>query len=699
MKHLLAFCLSVAAGCTFAQQVAIINANAEVTNVATYAVLLEDASRTLIPEDIIAGNHLEFTTIEHDVHSLDFTSSQFWIKFQLKSNSTEIEHFIIETARPITNEVTLYEIINRGEVCCEQLSGDGIPYNQKAVNSRRSLFRITLVPNQTHNFLLKVGSDGEMVTIPIKVWNPAAFEATDANEQFVLGIYYGVFGFVLLIFTFFYLAMRDKTFLLYVLYVLCVALLQFSLDGFTAQYLFPNSPYLASHFLLFIAWCSIVLVMIYAKYYLQLKERTKKLNRLFNGYVVFACLASVGAWVPGVWYEITFPLANLFGLVALLTILVSVFIIQRKGYRVSPFFALAYGVFIVFAIVFILGNLSVYENEMLTNYSMKTGAAFEVILLSFSMAGKYRELMMEKEKAQEESIKRLEELNKVTAEINVRLEAEVKERTREIETQKDLLAEKNKDITDSINYASRIQRAILPTASEQKELLPDSFVLYKPKDIVSGDFYWMAKATNNLNEELIIFTAADCTGHGVPGAFMSIVGNNFLNLGLTSPEVNTPAQALNFLNQGVNNTLKQSANEPVRDGMDIALCAINTAQNKLYYAGAKNPLWLIRNGEILETKGDKHPIGAYINEELIPFTDHVINLQKGDTLYVFSDGFQDQFGGDKGKKFKVGALKTLLLSLQSKTMNEQKTTLDATLEAWRGHHEQVDDICMIGVRI
>lgn len=699
MKKALLLVVTFLCSVVQAQTPAIIDPDVDVTNVATSAVIMEDPTWSITAEDIILTDTFTFVPIEHEVQSLDFTSSQYWIKFKLESISSEIEHYVIETARPVTNKVNLYEIINEGEVCCEQLSGDGIPFSEKAVSSRRSLFHITIAPNQVHEFLLCVGSDGEMVTVPIKVWEPNVFEAYDANEQFALGIFYGIFGFVIMIYAFFYVAMRDKTFLLYVFYVMCVALLQFSLDGFTAQFLFPGSPYLASHFLLFIAWCSMVLVMLYAKYYLQLKERAPKLNKLFVGYVIFALIATVGSLVPGKWYEITFPLANLFGIVSLVTILISVFLIRRRGFKVSPFFALAYGVFIAFAIVFILGNLSVYENEALTNYSMKTGAALEVILLSFSMAGKYRELQMEKEMAQQESINRLEELNKVTAEINVRLEAEVKQRTREIEQQKEELAEKNKDITDSINYASRIQRALLPTADEQHELLPESFVLYKPKDIVSGDFYWIAQANNNDDEDLVIFTAADCTGHGVPGAFMSIVGNNFLNLGLTTPEVNTPADALNFLNQGVNNTLKQKEGDPVRDGMDIALCALNRSTNKLYFAGAKNPLWVIRDGEILETKGDKHPIGAYLGEELIPFTDHEMDVIKGDTIYVFSDGYQDQFGGESGKKFKVGTMKKLLLSIQDKSMEEQRDILDARIEEWRGEHEQVDDICIVGVRV
>lgn len=257
--------------------------------------------------------------------------------------------------------------------------------------------------------------------------------------------------------------------------------------------------------------------------------------------------------------------------------------------------------------------------------------------------------------------------------------------------QKIVIEEKQKEITDSITYAKRIQEAILPPESIIKNLLPNSFFLYKPKDIVSGDFYWLEQKDNE-----ILFAAVDCTGHGVPGAFVSIVGHNGLTRSINEFGLTQPAQILNKLNELVEETLRQKDNE-VRDGMDISLCSIDFSNNQLQYAGANNPLYLVRNGEILITKADKQPIGG--TGENKTFTNHTIELQKDDSIYIFSDGFADQFGGLKDKKYGYAQFRKLLLSIQDKPMLEQLNSLDTEFNNWKGETEQLDDVCVIGVRI
>ncbi|MFT5802499.1 MAG: serine phosphatase RsbU (regulator of sigma subunit), partial [Nonlabens sp.] len=260
---------------------------------------------------------------------------------------------------------------------------------------------------------------------------------------------------------------------------------------------------------------------------------------------------------------------------------------------------------------------------------------------------------------------------------------------RQVDLAYDQLEERNTEITDSIVYAKRIQSAILPPAKMVKEYLPDSFILYKPKDVVAGDFYWLEQQDGK-----ILFAAADCTGHGVPGAMVSVICNNGLNRSVREYGLTDPGEILDKTKEVVIQEFEKSEEE-VRDGMDIAICVLEG--NTLKYAGANNPLWIIRNGEILETKADKQPIGKYA--ELEPFTTRTIALLKGDIIYVFSDGYVDQFGGDKGKKFKPSNFRKLLLSFQDQTMEDQKSLLDEAFETWRGAIEQVDDVCVIGVRI
>ncbi|MEZ4722176.1 MAG: SpoIIE family protein phosphatase [Flavobacteriales bacterium] len=270
---------------------------------------------------------------------------------------------------------------------------------------------------------------------------------------------------------------------------------------------------------------------------------------------------------------------------------------------------------------------------------------------------------------------------------------EIVQQKADIEHQKEIVEEKNKEITDSITYAKRIQEAILPPQKLVKEFLSNSFVLYKPKDIVAGDFYWM-----HPDGEWVYFAAADCTGHGVPGAMVSVICNNGLNRSVREFGLKEPDEILNKTRELVLQEFEKSEEE-VKDGMDIALCALNAKERKLQYAGAQNPLWIIRNGatEVEEIKPDKQPIGQYA--ELRPFTNHDVELNEGDTVYIFSDGYADQFGGPKGKKFKYASFKELLVSVNHEPLENQRTIINERFEEWRGELEQIDDVCVIGVRV
>jgi serine phosphatase RsbU (regulator of sigma subunit) len=254
------------------------------------------------------------------------------------------------------------------------------------------------------------------------------------------------------------------------------------------------------------------------------------------------------------------------------------------------------------------------------------------------------------------------------------------------------LKRKQNDILDSIKYAERIQTAILPTDETLNNIFDgEHFVLYKPKDIVSGDFYWADRFGSEA-----IFAAVDCTGHGVPGAFVSIVGFNGLNRTVNEFDLRKPGEILDKLADLVVGTFAKSESQ-IKDGMDIALCNINYETQTLTYSGANNPLIIIRDGELIETKANKQPIGEFHNR--VPFTTHEFKLQKGDCVYVFSDGYADQFGGEKGKKFKGKALKQLLLEISKFNMTEQRTKLDEAFEIWKGDFEQLDDVCLFGVKI
>lgn len=271
------------------------------------------------------------------------------------------------------------------------------------------------------------------------------------------------------------------------------------------------------------------------------------------------------------------------------------------------------------------------------------------------------------------------------------LEDKVMERTIEVVEQKEELAQKNKDITDSIRYARRLQKATLPPSIP----FENTFVLFKPKDIVSGDFYWF-ESRNGLE----FMAAVDCTGHGVPGAFMSIIGMNSLNKIIREKGILQPSEILKNLNEEIIFNLKSGNEEStIYDGMDIALVCFDPKRNELQYSGGFNPLIVVRNGEIIELKADRFSIGRSTKiDHSKDFTNHVISIEKGDQVYIFTDGYADQFGGVTGKKFKYKPMKELLLAIGDKDMDDQRNILDKTMEAWRGSIDQIDDILIIGRR-
>ena len=282
------------------------------------------------------------------------------------------------------------------------------------------------------------------------------------------------------------------------------------------------------------------------------------------------------------------------------------------------------------------------------------------------------------------SLKRVQEQNE-------KLEKIVEERTAEVEHQKHEIEEKNKDIVDSIKYAKRIQNTILPTDDLLDEILEDYFIIYKPKDIVSGDFYWADHFDGKS-----YFSAIDCTGHGVPGAFVSIVGFNGLKRTVNEFKLRQTGPMLDKLTELVVETFS-AAESHLKDGMDMALCCIDYKTLKVEFSGANNPLIIIRNGEIIEIKGNKQPIGEF--EKRVPFTTNEVQLEKGDSCFVFTDGYADQFGGPKGKKFKLKTLKNLLLEVASLPVKEQKEQLEIAFNNWKGEIEQLDDVCLIGIKV
>ena len=272
----------------------------------------------------------------------------------------------------------------------------------------------------------------------------------------------------------------------------------------------------------------------------------------------------------------------------------------------------------------------------------------------------------------------------------------------EIEAQRDMLAnqhqrisKQNKQITDSIQYAKRIQSAVLPSSKVLSDENLDHFVIFHPKDIVSGDFYWFRKTNNYM-----LMAVVDCTGHGVPGAFMSMLGNSFLNEIANRREIVKADQVLAEMRMHILDALTQSGNcNESKDGMDMVFCALNLETLTMEYAGAHIPLYFIRHGELIQVKPDKIPVGNHIWKSK-PFTNHTLQMVRGDTIYLFTDGLADQFGGERGDKLKIRRLREIITQNYTLAMDQQKAIQEETLTNWMGDEfDQIDDITMVGVRL
>lgn len=401
--------------------------------------------------------------------------------------------------------------------------------------------------------------------------------------------------------------------------------------------------------------------------------------------------------------RITISFAGLFSLFCTVFLIFVGIVAYRNGNTSARFFLIAWILLLAGALMTALRNFGLLDPTFLTIHGLRMGAMSEVLLLSLALSDRYNLFKKEKEAAQAEALQiqkeanetleqkvqeRTTELRGANKEINrqmddlIELNQEIQSQKEEISAQRDTLEDalenirdKNIQITSSINYAERIQKAMLPELSTIQSVLPHSFLFYRPRDIVSGDFYYFAQEQGK-----IIIAAIDCTGHGVPGAFMSMMGNEILDRIIKEKHVLEADEILNQMHKGVQTSLKQIENNN-RDGMDMSLCIIDLEAKTLDFAGAKNPLYYAQNdGELQIIKGNKYGVGGFSRTVELTYTKHTIDISQPTQIYIFSDGYADEFGGAKGKKFMVGNFRNLLQEISTKEPTEQLGILETTMD-------------------
>jgi two-component system, sensor histidine kinase LadS len=655
--------------------------------------ILEDKTGKLSITEITSGRYDDRFMPSPGVNpAFPQGDSHYWMRIRLRNNSNNND-WLLELRNGYMAVFDLYTPLGDGTYK-ETKGGFYLPYkDSRHYNYEFITQPLPLQPDGTGIIYVRASSPTPVV-LSLYIASHKRFVQRATALEYALGIYYGII-LVLFVYSLFnFIALKNRSYLWYGLYVLSIALLIFCIDGRMYRYITSDLPYFNLKLLDIIMMFSIVFGFAYGQSFLDTKRYIPRFDKLMQVMKIISLVLAICV-IPFIPVEHGVEIAKAAPIPALVVLMTAAYLCFRKGHGPARLFLIGFGVFAVGGAVSNLAFAAVIPSNIYTIYAIHVGSALEAIILVFGLSQQMRLLKRDKESAQETIIRQLKENERLQTRVNRELEQKVRERTAEIESQKVMIEEKNKDITDSILYARRIQQAILPGSNHLDKLLNDHFVLYKPKDIVSGDFYWVEE-----REGKVLFAAVDCTGHGVPGAFVSMLGYNGLNQAVNEKGITDPSAILSELDNYMHSALKHSLHQStVKDGMDISLCCIDRKARKLLFSGAVNPAYIVRSSEIIILKGDRFPIGGALTEEKKIFTTQEFGLQEGDSVYVFSDGYADQFGGAKGKKFMSRQFKELLLQVRDKPMNEQKSMLDARLSQWRGSLEQVDDVLVIGVRI
>lgn len=632
--------------------------------------------------------HSKFQNLPNLYPNFGFVMHDVWFRFVLTNQTTDTIQTMLSISNPNMDEIDLYQKSKTKAWKNIAQLGDNRPYENKQVNNRNFIMQIRLLPHATDTFLLRTNNGGEQFHFMPALVTNQFFLQDDANTQLFFGIYFGIITFIIIFNLFSYFALKDKNALWYASYVFSFGMLQVSLLGIGSYY-FWSGNYLDDRTNPFFASTSLLFLLYFCMGYLKTNINLPKTHKLFRLFLFFAYIFAISSLIPSeTFYRISVLGINGVTLILNILIIPIAYIAIREKIQEAKLFLIAFTMLAITVFGFILKNFGLAPSNFLTDFGLQIGSSMEAILLSIGIVLKYKT-------TRETALKSLTELNELTEQANVVLEQKVIERTQEVESQKSLLEYKNGEILSSINYAKRIQDSLLPSKSTFLNALPNSALWYAPKDIVAGDFYWVQKLEIN-NQKWTFFAVGDCTGHGVPGAMMSVLCFNALES--ASKEINEPSpgilleKAAIYLNKNL-----QNENQDLADGMDISLACIHFETKKLFWAGANNPLWILRNEEVIQYTATKRPVGK--TDVKTPFESHEIELVPKDTLFLFSDGYVDQFGGEQNKKFKRNNFIQLIQKHAKLPIQGLMNQIKQTHFDWKGKEEQVDDICVMMVKI
>lgn len=648
------------------------------THLADYIEVYEDKDHSF---DIKTIQTIPFEQIKQKTPNFDHTKSTIWVHFKIH-NGTKFNPFLRLNPEWFPS-IKIYSFIN-GALIDSSHFGAIYPKQERPLHISAPNTLLKIPTGTTADIYLKLQSD-HIITFDLTVADDASHYESHTTDIMFYFIFIGVMCCVLVYNFVLSISSSRIGNYFFVLYILCLIINTSFVKGFHD---FAHSPYLANHSNIFS--CLMVLFLTESIVHLtNLKSVSKKLH--FARLIVHA--ASFISLLLNLFDEVRIAneiIINNAFIGAVWGLLVGWTII-KSGERGALTIFIAFFSFIAGGVAHILCIKGFLDSNIITTNSYVIGSGFQVTFFSFYLAGKLYNIRKERYSAQQEVLEQIQKNEQLVKQQNIVLENKVTERTKQLQNQNQVIKEKNKHITDSISYASYIQNAHLIPPDELNDIATESFILYRPKDILSGDFYYFTEANDHY-----YYIVADCTGHGVPGALLSITGNSILKELILVDKITDPRIILDKLNITFSKTLHQEINNN-KDGMDITVVIRKKDENKLSFSAAKNPLIYFEKGVFNQIKGDRISIGGA--EYTIDYTTHTVEFTSPISFYMYTDGYQDQFDSNNENKFKTGPFKNLLKDIHNQPFNQQYSILDERLNDWKGHEQQTDDILIMGVKL
>jgi len=639
-----------------------------------------DTTNNLTLDNIISDHQDDFKSISKTIEN-EKVGYSYWINFNLY-NSSKAKSFHLELYDFDINEIELYFPDEKNKYSVQK-SGYSFPFDYRKIKHKNSGFEINLPQLKSANVYMRFVSSRSNNQFKPVIRSYEKAMNYGLQEYLLLGIFYGLLLLMIFYNGLYFIMLRKLHYLFYVIYAVSILVFIMNRNGTAFQYLWPNSPQLNPYTDITCLFIATISMLLFTIYFLELKNHFPSLKRALE----IAIIIRIVIYVIELIIDPNFSLILIDALYTEFALITGI-IVYRNKVKSSKWFIIAFCVFNIAFATTTLEILSLIPSGILTVYAINIGVILQFVFLSIGIAESVKETYSQKNEAQAKLISFQEEKN-------LELETKVKSRTQELEHQKELVEEKNNHILASVRYAKTIQTAILPNQQILDHINPNLFVLYMPRDIVSGDFYW----AYTIDENNYLLAVADCTGHGVPGAFMSMIGVNLLNK-IVSESTFEPNEILFKLHNNIQQVLNQHENNN-SDGMDIAICLVNKKEKNIKYAGAKTPLVYIQNQDTHKIKATRHSIGGAEQLPNLTFELHTISYANSEiSVYMFSDGYADQFGGDDNSKFNVKSLIHLLSSHSSKSPKEQELILKENILNWIGkQHAQIDDILVMGFEV